>query len=166
MVHSSGILAKNINIGTSLAVQWLRACFQCRGCSFNRWSGNWDAISCAAWQNKSSDAGAQLGPIKLASLGKRPMSQCFSTQVMLTSRIKTPRRLSSFQCALTCVVSFVSWLSCLLISGQSKTQSLGLFPGTRAIQDIPLCRLSSYYVICVIWWFLCLAINENHPGSF
>ena len=150
MVHSSGILAKNINIGASLAVQWLRACFQCRGCSFNRWSGNWDAICCAAWQNKSSDAGAQLGPIKLASLGKRPMSQCFSTQVMLTSRIKNP--LGGFPAS--SALSLVSSHLCLdfhafLLVDRVKLRVWDFFQGPELFRIFPSadCPVIMLYVL-------------------
>lgn len=41
----------------------------------------------------------------------------------------------------------------LIISGQTKTQSLGLFPRIRAIQDIPLCRPSSSLCYTVVPMF-------------
>ena len=69
----------------------------------------------------------------------------------------------------------MSWLSCLFISGQTKTQSLGLFPRTRAIQDIPLCRRSSslYYVVVPMfgykwessWELLKFYMPRSHPRS-
>ena len=32
---------KHEKLGTSLVIQWLRLCFQCRGQGFNPWSANW-----------------------------------------------------------------------------------------------------------------------------
>ena len=46
---------KHEKLGTSLVIQWLRLCFQCRGQGFNPWSANWVPKCLVAKKKKERD---------------------------------------------------------------------------------------------------------------
>lgn len=50
-----------------------------------------------------------------------------------------------------------------LLADRLKLRVWDFFQGPKLFRIFPS---ADHPVRCVIRWFLCLAINENHPGSF
>lgn len=81
------------------------------------------------------------GPIKLASLGMRPMNQCFNTLGNSDLIIEKPLGGFIVSTALSLLLSHLSLNYHTILLADKLKQSLGLNPRTTAIQNIQLFRL-------------------------
>ena len=50
-----------------------------------------------------------------------------------------------------------------LLADRLKLRVWDFFQGPELFKIFPS---ADGPVRCIMWWFLCLAINENHPGNF